>query len=1043
MRAIAISLTLLLLPCLALGSEPDPRAEKRFQDFVRDSWSLEAGLPQITVSAISQGPEGYIWVGTQQGLARFDGVRFRTWTPDQEPALHGSFINDLHLDSRGRLWIGTYKGLTLYQDRSFAPITGPLAADGRPREITIQAISEAPDGRILVGADEGLFVVDGDGLELAGPASRQPISALTRLDDRVYIGGLGTWRVLDEEGFGNRHDLPEGMSAARVTGFAHHAGGLWLGTSAGLLRHDQDGTVHFAPEGWDPGEPVDAIREDSHDNLWVGTNRALLRLRAGNLYERIDPDHPNAHRQIQSIYQDHEGSLWLGSFRDGLARYWPGWAERFNEPQGLHEPLIWSIADAGDGDVWVGTNDGLSLLRNGQYQLILPGQDLPHPHAYTLTMAEEGLWIGTRRGLVLMDPETRQTHRPDALAPLDAHQINGIVPAGRHGRYFIATSGGLWLWGDDEQLRRISERIGSTMVRQLKVEENGTLLVATQQGVYAGFPDNLVRLDHRHGLDPQTDYSAILRLDRDTVVFASIDSGLYVGRDGEWHHLNTADGLPTNAAYFLSHDDQGHLWVAGFHGLYRAPVDEIIAAAQGRGPERIGAEMILSESGHHIGSQQAYCCNGAGHAKGMLREDGLWLPTRGGAVRIRPEAIHRNPVPPPIRLERVRYGDQWHVHTADETLSLPIGRRDLNFEFTALSFQDPRSVRINYRLQGYDDDWRALESSLQRSAAYTNLPPGDYQFQVRAANNAGVWAEDYATLDFHVPPRFHETLWFQALPLVALLLLFLAGYRWRVRRLRRQQLQLQREVEQRTEELRVTNNRLVEANRALRDASQTDPLTGLRNRRYLYGQMTRDLAHFERLRDRLPEGDLVLVFALVDVDHFKQVNDEHGHRAGDLVLKQLGERLSALVRTGDYVVRWGGEEFLVVFREMARTHTERIIDRLQRNLVEQPYRIDEDKSSQVSVSIGYAEFPLRSESDSASLSWEAIVDLADYALYACKNHGRNGWAVVRPGSEKDPIEFLRTVRNDLEAAVEDGRASLSASWLKPLRPVQDDGKFKR
>ncbi|MCP1728181.1 diguanylate cyclase (GGDEF)-like protein [Natronospira proteinivora] len=1019
---------LLSLVCAPAQAERE-WAGKRFQDFVRDVWSLESGLPQITVTSIAQGPEGYIWVGTQQGLARFDGVRFTTWVAEEVDALPGNFIYDLHLDSQGRLWVATYKGVALYQQRAFHSIGGPPDVDGRPQEITVWAIDETPNGRILVAAEEGLFEADGHRLKPLPFPDMGPVYSLFSEADGVWLGGLGQFRFLGQDGLSSPHALPKGLEAVQVSGFARHDGELWVGSNDGLFRYSDNRLIPFVPMPEMQGQPVDALYSDDSDTLWVGSNHALLRIHGGVLKEVIDADHPNAHRQIQSIHQDHEGNLWLGSFRDGLARYWAGWTERFNEPQGLHEPLIWSVANADDDGVWVGSNDGLSHLSDELFELVIPGHALPHPHAYTLHQGPEGLWIGTRRGLVLMDPESGELNTPTVFDRLSPYQINGIVPAGPHGRYFFATTAGLFLWRGDDALERVSDRIGSRMVRQVRVEAGGSLLVATNSGLYRGPPDKLTALGERHGLLPGADYSAIHRVDEDLIVLTSIDSGLFARSNDQWQRISVEEGLPTNAAYFVSDDGDGHIWVAGFHGLYRVAVEEVRAVANGRA-QAVNAEMILSESGRHIGSQQAYCCNGAGHAKGLMRDDGLWLPTRGGVVRIRPDAIFRNTVPPGMLVEQIYYQDRWHDHQPGQRHELPVGVRDVAFAFTALSFQDPRSIRLEFRVDGYDEQWRSLDNVSQRRADYTNLPPGDYRFQVRGANNAGVWVDEPASLEFRIPPRFHETLWFPLSGLGLLLLLFLLGYRWRVRQLRHRQAQLQGEVNERTEELRIANNRLVEANRALRDASQTDPLTGLRNRRYLYGQMARDLAHFERLRGRLPGDDLVMVFALMDVDHFKQVNDQQGHRAGDLVLKQLGKRLEALVRSGDYVVRWGGEEFLIIFREMARSNTQTIIHRLQKKMGDEAFFIDEDHQVNITVSIGFSEYPLMPETQGRSLSWEAIVDLADHALYQVKNHGRNGWAVVRPGDETDPIEFLRRVRKDLDTALAEGQAILSASWLK-------------
>lgn len=1019
-RVAPVIATLLCLNGLAPQVQGALDPEKGFHDFVSDSWSLEEGLPQISVLAITQDVDGYIWVGTQQGLARFDGREFEVYRSDDLDALPGSYIHALESDSRGRLWVGTYKGVALYQEREFFTVTGPHGDGGDEREVSVNTLAETPDGEILVGTDTGLYRIEDRRMtpvELPAPG---PVTSLHAHRDGVLVGGLGRYWEYRRGSFDRETPLPAGLESADVTGFARHHGRLWVGTSAGLLQETELGLISYAPESALEGQPVEAIYTDAADTLWIGTAPALLRIQEGRLREFIGPDRPNTHVQIQSIAEDHEGSLWLGSFRDGLARYWSGWTERFSEPQGLHEPLTWSVADAGGGDVWVGTNDGLSLLSDGRYELVLEGRELPHPHAYTLLPQGNRLWIGTRRGVAIFDTETGELERPEALEGLDAHQINGIVPGLEADSYLVPTDNGLYRYRDGH-LEDIGPRIGSRMVRQVYVEDDGSLMVATDSGVFHGPPEDPEPLGSEQGLDRDTDYSAIHRLDEEHFILTTIDSGLYVGdHERGWRQLRREEGLPSETGYFVTDDGGDNLWVAGFHGLYHLPLDHLRSLDAGE-RDRVDGQMLLSESGRHIGSQQTYCCNGAGHAKGMIRDDGLWFPTRGGAIRVDPANIERNPVAPRVIVEAISQGGEWRSILPDSDLTLPADQRDLEFRFTALSFQDPRSVRMRYRLVGYDDDWRELTYPDPRRAAWTNLPPGNYRLEVTGSNNAGVWAAEAASLDFRIRPWFHETLWFHFLIAGLLLALAAVGYRWRVRHLHRRQLELQEEVRARTEELHHANERLVTANRSLRDVSTTDPLTGLRNRRHLYEQLPRDLAHFERLRERLPDDDLVMVFALVDVDHFKMLNDALGHRTGDLILQQLAQRLTHAVRTGDYVIRWGGEEFMVVLREMERSLTPRIVGRLQQRISREPYRIGRNRSRPVTCSVGYAEYPLHPDHPPNTPDWEFMVDLADRALYRVKESGRDGWAVLRPGSTRDPGDFVQIVRRDLAGAIASGR----------------------
>lgn len=787
--------------------------QRRFQDFVQDVWSLQEGLPQITVTAIAQDDEGYIWVGTQQGLSRFDGVRFQDFGRDAVGDIPGAFVQALHRDRQGRLWIGTYKGVSLYHQRRFEPV--PLAGSDPVAEITVRGFAPLADESMLVAADEGLFrYLDGELLRVQTPEPG-PVTALEATEAGVWVGTLGQIWLFDGAAFVRQVSLPAGMELVSVDAMAMHDSALWLATPAGLLRGAESPVfVADVPERL-TGVPVDALYNDSSETLWVGTAQALLRFHQGRLLEVIDNDHPRAHPQVQSIYEDREGNLWMGGFLDGLARYWSGWAEHFHESQGLSDPLVWSVAaTAGDDALWVGSNDGLSRLREGRFEHWLDGSDLPHPHAYTLHVEPGSLWIGTRRGLVRMDTDSGQLEAPAALQALAPYQINGIVPAGVYGRFFLLTNHGLFLWDGDQQLQPLRQGIGTRMVRQMRLENDRHLIVATDSGAFYGQLGQLQRFGASHGVDADADFAAIHRLDPHTLILASIDAGVFVGDGESFRALTMSNGLPSQTSYFAT-DDGEHLWSAGFQGLYRVTLASLRAFAEGRS-DQVDAEMILSESGAHAGSQQALCCNGAGHAKGLLREDGLWLPTRGGVARVRSEAIWRNPVAPAVLVERLRFSDAWHQVLPGQQFELPLGERDLQFEFTALSFQDPRSVRLSYRLRGYDNDWH--DPGVARSAAYTNLPPGQYAFEVKAANNAGIWSEHPAVLEFSIGPHFHETGWFYLVPLSLLFLLVALGYQWRLRQWRRRELRLASMVEARTRDLNASRER---AEQALHQLKQT------------------------------------------------------------------------------------------------------------------------------------------------------------------------------------------------------------------------------
>lgn len=997
---------------LALAAAPVPALDpdKAFHHYVRNTWSIEEGLPQISAHAIAQDQQGYLWVGTQAGLARFDGIRFTAFNPETTPGLAGIWIHALHVDERNRVWIATYRGLSVYEGDTFRLLP---PAGGSDVPIDTRDLEPLPDGGLAVAAPQGVFRVD-DGLmmRLAHPLPRAAHSLLSRADG-LWVGSLG--QVFRIEADTTRvMPLPADAGDAVVTQLVEAQGRLWAGTSAGLFFREGEAWVRH--ESGDPlaRAPIEEIYEDNDGNLWVGMVNGLARLRAGRLRELVLDD--PAGTAVRAAYEDREGNLWLGSQWEGLARLWNGWTRRYGRHEGLADPILWSVARGPDGRTWVGTNSGLSVLENGRFREVVRGDQLPHPNAYTLLVEDGTVWIGTRRGAAVLRGE--QLEQPAELAPLRSLQVNGIH-RDRRGALWFATSGGLFRRTRDAFTAfGPGQGLAEPRTRLLYETRDGRLLVGTQSGLYEVLGEQLRPLGVDAGLRPGLDVTAIHELPGGQLVIGSLSEEIYLFDGERWHGFGKAQGMPVNSPFFLTHDEAGYLWVAGIRGIHRVLLQDMHDVAAGR-REDVRGEMLLNERGDRRGGQKGYCCNGAGNAKGFQADGSLWLPTRDGMVELPTAGVTKNTVPPRTYIERVRVGETWRAADPRADWQLPLGLRDLSFEFTVLSFQDPKSVELRYRLVGYDPDWRTLEDPTRRIVNYTNLPPGAYVFEVMGANNAGTWALAPAQIGFRVPPRFHETPLFVLLLAGLLSSMVYAGYRHQLGKHRRQREALEQLVRQRTEALEVANHRLEEA-------SQTDPLTGLRNRRYLGNQLPADIAFYDREALRRGGPGEMMLFALVDIDHFKQVNDTLGHQAGDRVLQQFAQVLSTLVRTGDYVARWGGEEFLVVFRPMPGRHLPVLGERMRAAIATHRFEVGADEPLHLTCSIGCVECPLYREGR-ANLGWEQMVELADRALYHVKATGRDGWAAYRPRPGTRMDEMLAALRGDPQPPIEGGRIELLGS----------------
>jgi len=1005
------------LAALVLHFSPAHALEpgKAFHDYAVDNWAVEQGLPQITVLSIAQGEDGYMWFGTQDGLARFDGVSFKSYLPSY-------WGNALLTAPDGTLWMGTNKGVAWFQDGAVHLID---AADkGVSKTADVRALAFT-DGRLMAATSLGLLRVDKEGLHRDASVPVESLFSLLQWHGALWVGGVGKLYV-ETVGGTKTIAAPEG-AGTMITDLIAHDDALWAGTSKGLFR--------YTGKGWqratgDPAElhlAINTFYEDSDGNFWVATNGGLARL-AGDALQQFTPaSETKTVAQVESIYEDREHDLWLGTRAFGVSRLWNGYTQRYTTGEGLGETLAWCVAPnrsvGHDGGIWVGTANGVYLLKGGRYTLAIPAAELPGPNAYTLLDDGTRLWVGTGGGLIQY--QDGHVLHPAFLAPLQGITVQGLF-FDHAGALWIASLDGVFRY-QDGALTRFGADAGFADVRSRLIYEthDHRLLVGTLAGLYQFDGTRFQMLGQETGFSDKW-VTSVVELPDGTLLAGVFNEEVVYLYDGkQWHALHTAQGLPPNTPTYMTPDTPKEwLWVAGIRGIYRVRIADLEALAAGK-TDLIDSQRILSEQGNWPGSEKGLCCNGAGNARGYFDGTRLWLPSRDGVVSVDTRHVRQNDVVPNVVVEAVYYGKTWQEYLG-KPLRIPSRARDLAFRFSVLSFQNPRSVGLRYRLRGYEDDWQNLDDVSRRVVNYTNLSPGDYVFEVKGSNNAGVWAEDPASMSFRIQPFFYETWWFRTLAVLALALLVFLGYRLQVRSLKRQREYLEKVVAERTAALQVLN-------RQLEDASQTDPLTGLKNRRYLGQQLPSDLAHFRRERERPGNADQVMAFAIADLDHFKEINDKQGHFAGDAILKQMAERFVKSVRAGHYVVRWGGEEFLIVFRPMPREETAHVIERVHKSIHEEPFRLPGGEAVKISCSIGYTEYPFLTNAPDR-VDWELLVNLADHALYAAKAAGRNRWYGLRPGPKFD----ARSIRDDLGKGL---AACIKSKKLEMVKAVP--GKAKR
>jgi diguanylate cyclase (GGDEF)-like protein len=1065
LRRGALRLGLLLAVggvALASAAEAAPARPIRFHRL-----SLEEGLSQTTVNAILQDRRGFLWIATEDGLNRFDGYEFTVYKAD--PTAAGSLPADstwaIAEDPAGDLWVATEGGgIARWDARGDRFVPYPLGDE--PALAVARVLHLDADGAVWVGTREG-------GLARLDPTTGQvtrfrhrPDDDRTPSDDAVFAiaaGGDGSLWLGTEKGV-DRFDRRTGQVVLRVP----------LGTAANdrrvrALREDRDGVlwigtyggglVRFEPESGatrtfrhDPTDPaslphdrVRAVLEDAAGRLWVGTagGLALLDRRGGTFqvyrHERADPG-SLGDDDVLSLFQDRGGVLWVGTRSGGLNRWHPkSWSFGHHAPGegSLADGTVTSFAESGSGELWIGTlGGGLHRLERATGTMHYLRHDPADPTSLSsdrvsalLVDAAGTLWVGTLdRGLNRLgaDGRTFRTYLHDQEDPgsLGSDGVTSLLADSRGDLWIGTFGGGLHRYRpeSDSFTRYLAEpnvegALSSSRITCLAEDARGGLWVGTDGGGLARFDRASERFrTFRHDPDDRNSIAA------DTVfaLHAAPDGVLWLGtRAGGLSRLELhgdgaepvvrrytrRDGLPNEVIYGIERDDQGRLWLSTNNGL--ATLDP-----------RDGSVRAW-DAAHGL---QANEFTFGAHFRGADGE--LFFGGINGFNAFLPQRLPKSESAPPLQLTRIlklnrpalELGPPWALAQID------LGHRDdvVTFELAALDFAAPERNRYAYQLEGFDSGW--IELGQHRRVTYTDLDGGRYVFRARAANHDGVWSEPVSLAVVVAPAPWRSWWAYGGYAAVVALALFALARRQR-RKLAREEAysrRLEQQVEERTAELAVRNQELERLNHELAEVSLTDSLTGLRNRRFLFEQIGKEISLVDRRYTRLGEdAESVrrsdLVFAMIDLDGFKAINDRYGHQAGDQVLVQTRQVLEAICRASDLLIRWGGDELLVVGRDSspdeAETLAQRVVDAVRQHV----YTIDQGQEVRISCSVGYACYPfLRREP--RRFGWEEVLALADTALYAVKKSGRDGWAGV-VGNESTPAELLQLLRQQPRAVV--------------------------
>ena len=774
-KPAACILSSLLLLCFGCGLALalDPVSE--LSQFNRQVWLTENGLPQNTVHSITQANDGYVWIATEEGLARFDGIKFTVFDKQNTPELKSNDIRVLLEDRRGALWIGTTDGLVRLLDSKFTPFT---TRDGLPSNV-IDALCEDHNGSLWVATAAGIAHLGDSVFTPATTSLEFPKNGIRSLfEDRegaLWIGsseGLAQYKNGAVAKYTTREDL---ANNSVVSVNQDRDGRLWVGTLDGLSRLEGNHFVTYTTRDGLPNNRITSLTVDREGGVWIGTSVGLSRF-ADKHFSNFRLGDGLANEIILSIFADREGSLWIGTESGGLNLLKDKKFTTYTSKEGLSSDLVKSIYEDRRGNIWIGTNGGgLSLLKDGKFTTYTTADGLSSNVVLALSGDDNGnLWVGTPDGLNrFKDGKFKTFTAADGLA----NDFVRSIYADHRGNLWIGTRGGLTrLTGERFDIYTTADGLPNDFAGTIYEDAQGNIWIGTLGGLSKFKDEKFTTYTTRDGLS--SDVVISLHEDADGALWIGTSGGgLNRLKQGKFVVYTTRNGLPDDVVYGILEDHQNSLWLSSSKGIFRLSKKELDEFANGTvasiTPVLYGPAdgMITRE------------CSGGGHPAGWRSADGkLWFSTIKGVAMIDPEKIKLNDQPPPVAIEELRIDDE--SISPRQTIELAPGKSRLEFYYTALSFVAPEKVRFKYKLEGFDKDW--VDGGTRRIANYTNLRPGRYKFRVIASNNDGLWSPTGAAFDLYLKPHFYQTYWFYALGTLVLAMIVWQLYRFRIRRVESQ-----------------------------------------------------------------------------------------------------------------------------------------------------------------------------------------------------------------------------------------------------------------
>jgi len=1072
----ALALTALMLLFLVAGFTPGilqaaPPANLQFVHLMDDQ-----GVSVGSVEVITQDHFGYVWIGGADGLVQYDGYNFVTYRnkPNDETSLSSNIIWDIHEDKKGNLWIATDMGINLFS-RDQANFTRFQKDKNNPASLvgnSTRSIAEDAAGNLWIATIDGLSKFNAEKASFTNflyrPEEKNSLTSkelrtlrMDRDGTTLWIGhyarGLNRMNTVTGEVTAYAYDVHDGkgMSYGKLISiFQDKDGYIWLGTDGGGLNRLNPATGEFIYLTADIANPeslsqnvVTSIAADEQGNLWIATEGGLNYLDRETLKFSRYFNNPNLKyslgtSNLHSVFVDSNHDLWVGNFPAGINFLDTSKLvfRTYRSDPGNHNSLsngsVLSIDEFPAGILWLGTDGGgLNRFDVGSEKFSRFPYNPDNPQSMKAQAilslqhtADGSLWMGAwHGGLNHFNPvtgEARQYNFTGAPGDLANDNIWALCLDSKNNLWVGSIGGAVDLLpnnGDTFKNYHQQYPGDSSFFVTWKVfqDSRGDLWIGTNDGLgrYNPAKDRFEFFRHDPKNPKSISFDVVLDITEDSeqrLWIATRGGGLNLfDRESEtFTSLREKDGLPDDIIRSVKADNMGNIWLGSASGLtqFNPNTKKIVNY-----DEKNGLQGNLFNFSSALKT-----------SKGEMVFGG----TEGFTIFDPAKLTINNFVPPVVIVDFQIFNKHVPVNTAQSPLTKVISQTEsitldyqqtvFSFSFAAMSYRNSEKNRFAYMMEGFEKDWNYVGSD-RRIATYTNLNPGIYTFKVKASNNEGLWNQTGTSIRVRILPPPWKTWWAY---LIYLLLFAGSLYAYSLSQRRKTRI-LEEKVRERTDELNQKHQLLEEAYQQLEKISLSDPLTGLSNRRYLQKLIPMDVAKVQREYDdkvnsRSPQKiSLDLVFFLLDVDHFKSVNDIHGHTIGDQLLIQFSHLLTKTCRETDCIVRWGGEEFLIVSRFSDRAEAPMVAERIRKAVEQHEFELGEGLVLRKTCSIGFACYPFLHENPRL-LSWEQVISIADQALYAAKKSGRNRSVGFMATDKIQTADLYQRINSGINSLVDDG-----------------------